>query len=414
MNQFTHASLFSGIGGFDLAAQWMGWNNLFHCEWNPFCQQVLKYHFPESISYENIKTTDFTIHRGKVNILTGGFPCQPYSLAGKRKGKEDDRHLWPEMLRAIREIQPEWVVGENVFGIVNWNGGLVFNEVQTDLENEGYSVQPFVLPAAGVNAPHRRDRVWFIAFKNTGRNGCANGEHGESGNIGNIGKFSTGSKKRNPKHSVGKYDAAESGIERCNNRSNNRKERPVSFNKWFASQVKSKWKGWKCGIGEISSNADYSDCDGFNRCNSKYEINASKGRFNALNDIESIRFASDSQTTKLSNSGNSWTRRNGTSGMGDVEYAANTHIELSKRGSNKNRSQKTVGYTCTSFCRNAWQNFPTQSPICGRNDGIPNQLDNITFPKWRNESIKAYGNAIVPQVALQIFKAIEQYNNLKK
>lgn len=118
----NHASLFSGIGGFDLAAEWAGWNNVFHCEWNPFGQKVLKYHFPNSISYNDITKTDFTIHKGSIDILTGGFPCQPYSTAGLRKGKADERHLFPEMLRAIKEIQPKWVIGENVRGLVNWGG----------------------------------------------------------------------------------------------------------------------------------------------------------------------------------------------------------------------------------------------------------------------------------------------------
>ena len=101
-----HLSLFSGIGGFDLAASWMGWENVAHCEINEFCRKVLKYHFPNSISHEDIKKTDFSPYRGTINIVSGGFPCQPYSLAGKRLGKNDDRHLWPEMLRAIREIKP--------------------------------------------------------------------------------------------------------------------------------------------------------------------------------------------------------------------------------------------------------------------------------------------------------------------
>ena len=119
----NHASLFSGIGGFDLAAQWMGWNNTFHCEWNEFGQKILKYYWPEAVSYGDITKTDFTIHRGKIDILTGGFPCQPFSAAGKRKGKEDARYLWPEMLRAIRETQPRYIVGENVYGITNQGGG---------------------------------------------------------------------------------------------------------------------------------------------------------------------------------------------------------------------------------------------------------------------------------------------------
>ncbi len=163
-NAIKHASLFSGIGGFDLAAEWMGWDNIFHCEWNPFGQKILKHYWPESISYGDITATDFSIHRGRIDILTGGFPCQPYSVAGKRLGKEDDRHLWPEMLRAIREIAPRWVVGENVRGIINWDAGVVFNEVQIELEAEGYKILPFLLPAGGVGADHERYRTWFIAY----------------------------------------------------------------------------------------------------------------------------------------------------------------------------------------------------------------------------------------------------------
>lgn len=162
----THGSLFSGIGGFELASEWIGWENTFNCEKSEFCQKVLKYHFKNSIQYADIKQTNFSIHRGKIDVLSGGFPCQPYSVAGKRKGTDDDRHLWPEMLRAIREIQPRYIVGENVYGIINWNKGLVFDQIQTELEVEGYEVQAYVLPACGVNAPHKRNRVWFVAYRN--------------------------------------------------------------------------------------------------------------------------------------------------------------------------------------------------------------------------------------------------------
>lgn len=118
----THGSLFSGIGGFDLAAEWMGWGNRFHCEWNPFGQKVLKHHFPNSDSYSDITKTDFTKYEGQIDIITGGFPCQPYSTAGLRKGKADERHLFPEMLRVIEEVKPRWVIGENVRGLVSWGG----------------------------------------------------------------------------------------------------------------------------------------------------------------------------------------------------------------------------------------------------------------------------------------------------
>jgi len=163
-------SLFSGIGGFELAAEWMGWDNVLSCEINPFGRQVLKYYWPEAYHHDDIRTLTYeTIKEkslwdeSKPTIVVGGFPCQPYSQAGKQLGTEDVRHLWPQMHRAIREIQPKWIVGENVRGLLNWNGGLVFDQVQADLEAEGYEVTPFILPAASVNAPHRRDRIWFVA-----------------------------------------------------------------------------------------------------------------------------------------------------------------------------------------------------------------------------------------------------------
>ena len=161
----THASLFSGIGGFDLAAEWAGWTNAFNCEIDPFCRKILKYHFPDAEQYGDIRTADFAVWRDRIDVLTGGFPCQPFSLAGKRKGTEDDRYLWPEMLRVIRTVRPHWVVGENVYGIVNWSEGMVLDTVCSDLEAAGYEVQPYIIPACGVGAPHRRDRCWFVAHR---------------------------------------------------------------------------------------------------------------------------------------------------------------------------------------------------------------------------------------------------------
>lgn len=172
----THASLFSGIGGFDLAAEWAGWTNAFNCEIDPFCRKVLKYHFPNAEQYEDIRTTDFTVWKDRIDVLTGGFPCQPFSLAGKRRGTEDYRYLWPAMLDVIRTVRPRWVVGENVYGIVNWSEGLVFERVCADLETAGYEVQPYIIPACGVCAPHRRDRCWFVPTVQTqGLKRCVNG-----------------------------------------------------------------------------------------------------------------------------------------------------------------------------------------------------------------------------------------------
>ena len=155
--------LFSGIGGFSLAASWTNQiKTVAFCEIDPFCQKVLKKHWPNVPIFDDItrlRGDDI----GTADIITGGFPCQPFSCAGKRKGKDDNRFLWPEMFRVISELHPTWVVAENVGGFLTIDNGLVFEHCCTDLEKEGYEVQPFVVPACAVGAPHRRDRVWIVA-----------------------------------------------------------------------------------------------------------------------------------------------------------------------------------------------------------------------------------------------------------
>ena len=160
----THLSLFSGIGGLDLAAEMAGIKTVGQCEWADFQTKILEKHWPDVPRWRDIRTLtadSFYERTGlrTVDIVSGGFPCQPFSLAGERKGKDDDRYLWPEMLRVIRELRPTWVLGENVPGIVN----LALDTVLSDLENEGYSSQPFIIPACGVDAPHKRERVCILA-----------------------------------------------------------------------------------------------------------------------------------------------------------------------------------------------------------------------------------------------------------
>ena len=294
-----HGSLFSGIGGFDLAAEWMGWENVFHCEWMEFPRKVLEYHFPNSDSLIDICKTDFKKYEGTIDIITGGFPCQPFSTAGKRKGTDDERYLWGEMLRAIQEIKPQYVIAENVFGITSIDGGLLFEQVCVDLETEGYEVQPFIIPAASKNAPHRRDRVWFVGV----------------------------------------------------------------------------------------SNATDSNCNGFNECNGNDEINSSERGKYALGDIESLHIEQPTFEHTLC------------IGQERGLYEEQSKIAIGEQFSERNA--RSIKSPC-------WENFPTQSPICGGDDGIPTQLDGISISKWRAESIKGYGNAIVPQVAYEIFKAIEK------
>ena len=278
-----HGSLFSGIGGFDLAAQWMGWENVFHCEWNTFGQKVLKHYWPNADSYSDICKTNFKKYANTIDVLTGGFPCQPFSTAGKRKGTDDERYLWHEMLRAINEIKPKFVIAENVYGITNIDGGLVFEQVCLDLEANGYEVQPYIIPACAKNAPHRRDRVWFVAYS-TSQGG-------------------------------GQQPSTDKRWQ--NRRPNNNGEI------WTATDTNKKRLQWE-------------------RKPTKLE----RGRF------------------------------------------SDSHSHFNKPN---------------------WQNFPTQSPICSGNDGISDRLDTITFSKWRNESIKAYGNAIVPQVAFELFISFNNF-----
>lgn len=169
----THASLFSGIGGFDLAARNCGIHNVFQVEIDEFCQKVLEKNFPETIKYRDIKEFNGTEYYGTIDIISGGFPCQPFSVAGKRKGSEDDRFLWAEMLRIITEVRPRWIIAENVPGILTIENGMVFKQCVADLEAAGYEVEAFNIPAIAVNAPHRRERIWIVAhsdvYGNRGR-----------------------------------------------------------------------------------------------------------------------------------------------------------------------------------------------------------------------------------------------------
>ena len=314
----THASLFSGIGGAEIAATWMGWRNLFHCEINPFGRKVLEYWYPNSTSYEDITKTDFSEWRGRVDVLTAGFPCQPFSVAGQRKGADDDRYLWPQVVRAVHEIRPAWVVGENVAGILTMvqpgeevevgSGSALFGEnhlyrteqqyvletVCQDLEREGYSVQPFVIPACAVGAPHRRDRVWIVARRTS--------SHPDE-------------------HRSTPRTACE-GTERS-------------------------------GRGYIPQQEEW---------------------------------------------GNTSQRPDRLPGLSrDASHASRAGWEK------QHASPEPVGQPA-----DRWAGFPTQPPVCNGDDGLSLGLAGITFPKWRAESIKALGNAIVPQVMYEIFRAIEK------
>lgn len=306
----THYDLFAGIGGFSLALEEVfneaKINHIF-CEWQHFPSAVLKKHWPNGIFYGDIAdliaNTDSKRHKSSftkseterrsnlcsgarsdenetLTILTGGFPCQPFSQAGRRKGTADDRYQWPNMFQVIQNVKPDWVIAENVRGLVTWNDGMVLEQVCTDLESEGYEVQPFIIPAVAVNAPHRRDRVWIIA-------NCANPR-------------TKGLRERK----VDSDDAANAGRI-------GREQRPSK-------------------------------------------------------DIQSEGKKPERQNSHYSGWERDW--------------------------------REVAAATCNARM----------------DDGLPREVDGISysFAKWRNELIKAYGNAIVPQVAMEIFRAIKNTINI--
>lgn len=363
----THGSLFSGIGGFDLAAEWAGWKNLFNCEIDPFCQRILKYHFPNAEQYSDIKQTDFTIWRGRVDVLSGGFPCQPFSTAGKRKGTEDSRYLWPEMLRAIREISPRWIVGENVLGIVSWSGGLVFEQVCADLEAEGYEVQPYVLPAAGVGAPHQRQRVWFVAHATIDR------DSGRPYQIRQTDGRPIGELLSEPIHSNNiRRIAKNTQCIRC-------------------AGEQSEKESCAGGFGE--------PCAGDN-------VRVCGKKEGATTDTQCVRRGKICQNIQSEQPNGK--RTNSTCCEWDV---ANSESLLLQGYENRQRQVKSRRSDNEQIFN--WQNFPTQSPVCDRDDGISLGLSGITFSRWRQESIKALGNSMVAPLVYEIFLAIEQVEQIK-
>ena len=349
-----HGSLFSGIGGFDLAAEWMGWKNAFHCEYNPFCQHILKHYWPYAESYTDIRKTDFTVWRNRIDILTGGFPCQPYSTAGKRKGKDDERHLWPEMLRAIRESRPRWVVGENVRGLVSWSRGLVFEEVQAELEAEGYEVQPFILPAASVGAPHERYRTWFVAYS-------GNAVHQEILEDKRPGKEKVRSKSSNQRQAWRPQNGQRVRVEPAT--PGNKRATPYPNNPGSNTP----------GHGTDPNGT----AQGEKRREPQRRISGFSGERTTPHPV-----------------GQGLPQRLET-GNGGTPRTAPARKELERNAATRD-----------------WSEFSTQSPVLPGDDGLPAPLDGYSVSGWYKEFISGPGNAVVPQVVYRIFKAIEVYEGI--
>lgn len=405
--KLVHGSLFSGFDAPSVAASWMGWENAFHCEINDFCNEILKYWFPNSEHYEDITKTDFSQWRGRIDILTGGFPCQPFSVAGQRKGADDNRYLWPHMLRAIREIRPTWVIGENVAGILTMvqpgeetemgSQTSIFGEdnrkrvllrqeyvVETickDLEREGYSVQPMLIPACAVGAPHRRDRVWFVAH-------CSDARIEKMQQERTDGVLSNGIAPDTNRYGHLSCQTCK-GIEGFRRRNISQQE---------------KW-------GDTSE-----------------RVNGFYGLSRDVADSDSKKIQKRLKTGRRADEAENRARMdNGIERFGGLRYAPysdNERLQVFNISQWNDTKKRKIEKRCSkqhscdvrgALSAKGWENFPTQSPVCRGNDGLPFDVGDLTIPftKWRQESVKGYGNAIVPQVILEIFKAIEEVEQLE-
>lgn len=289
----THGSLFSGIGGFDLAAEMLGWQNVFQVEIDTYCQAVLAKNFPSVKRYSDIKNFDCDEYTGRIDVVSGGFPCQPFSRAGKRKGEADSRNLWSEMFRVIRTLKPTYVVCENVVGLAD----MALYNVLDNLASEHYETEIFIIPACAQNAPHRRDRLWIVAYPYIYGKDC---EQNKSS------KFSLHSKRHNtPTQQVRRH-----------------KQSRISESSFVFSNTENDRRG-EFSIGD-----------------------------------ETQRF----------------------SGSGTPQLACSKPIHGGERSK--------------PFAPEWWE---TEPPICRVVDGLPYRVDRL----------KGLGNAIVPQIAYQIFRCIQ-------
>lgn len=303
-----HGSLETGIGCFDYASEIIGWDNVFYCEINPFGRKILKYYWPNAKEYTDIFTMDARGWRGCVDIITCGFPCQPFSTAGKGKGDKDDRFIWPENMRIFREAQPPFIVAENVPGLLNKHP-LVFERVCVDMENEGYEVLPINIPACATEKDHQRQRLFFIAY---------NHSYGQR-NFNGLGK-----------------DRQTEG----ENKSNGYKRQRYS--------------------------------DEFGRSDSTATNNSSEG-------------FQDGRGPQV--------------------------------GEHKGTQPKPERFSCLPFSAEQqnenWLQAATR--ICRMDDEYARGLDTTTISKskWREETIRGFGNAIAWEIAYEIFKAIESLDASK-
>ena len=389
--------LFSGIGGFSLGLESTGgFETIAFVEKDDFCQKVLKKHWP-NITIEgdirNVKGDKY-----EADVVTGGFPCQPFSVAGKRKGTDDDRYLWDETIRVVRECKPRWFIGENVEGLININNGVVLRQVQTDLEKEGFEVQCLIIPASGIGAWHQRKRIWIMGYSK---------HNGHSST-----KIKRGNDKTNDNSKKGKNQTSE--FERTSSPINNGNVRMDATNTNNTRDRTSQYDingGWK-KINERWEELSQFKSSRYSKDVSNSEsISSNDGRYGNDSKEKQIQFKTrrENSSTNVSNSDprfsigkNEEIQTGRTSINNGSETLSNSNNErLQGLNSEPILQEQKLGLITNKDDegRETW--WQTQSRICRIPDGV-----SFTLDKGRNNRIKSLGNSIVPQIVRQLGFAI--------
>jgi DNA-cytosine methyltransferase len=378
---------------FDYAAEKAGYKNIFQVEINEFCQKLLNVRYPETDKYLDIKEFDGTKYRGLIDVISGGFPCQPFSQAGQRKGREDERALFPEALRVIREVSPEWLLLENVYGLLNIHDGDYFqNEIVASLENEGYSVQPYIIPASAIGAIHRRDRIWIIGYsksagkttqrevfaertgdkegsnskrsnrfnesgasKNSKQIRCNGSEWKEKSDIGKFGKFSSGNES-------GVSDKVIANDESRINGGHNReseKRQESEFGKGFSDGITTNPEETKCKFGRIARTR-----------------------------------------------GNGFTNTNFTTTHTDITRQSGQGVDRRPVHSEKSGIREEYRFINDSQFQREWIEVANQ--ICGM-DAAPST--GLHKSRYRKQRLEGLGNGIQWEIAWTFFELIKEFSN---
>jgi DNA-cytosine methyltransferase len=416
MNKLKLLDLFSGIGGFSLGLESTGYfQTIAFVEKDKFCRQVLQKNFkniPIEEDIRNVRGSNYA-----ADVITGGFPCQPFSVAGKRKGTADDRYLWDETIRVVAECKPSWFIGENVEGLININNGVVLRQVQTDLEEQGFQVQCLVIPAAGIGAWHQRKRVWIVAYSDSNRH--SNKIRRSSTKEERI------SQEHRQNHNTTRKSSGASSVWETNNQHVPNSSGKRSFtrnNREMETKTRDKKEtGDQSSLQTLSSCSDVPNTDTGFSIRENEEIQTRGNTINNGSEMFPTPRARDHfppvNPNQVQRNEQGWTSTRKKTG---VRYGATlpdvmnklevekyptpvaTHqqamrceeLNISQKESRDQKTSMPRHLISTETIKTWWQ---TQSEFCGVPNGVSYELD-----KDRSSRIKALGNSIVPQIARQI------------